>query len=106
MKPPTFETRAGRAAGLPACAVEGARSPSYIPRAVSSAAAFSQALPSREETYTLAPLVTKPSEIIRPMPFAPPVTRTTFPCRFHAMALGQPCLGVCGWEELESQASD
>lgn len=52
----------------------------HLPKAVSSTAAASQAFASRDEIYTLAPLVTKPSEIIRPMPFAPPVTSTTLPC--------------------------
>jgi len=47
------------------------------PRAFSSLQACSQALASREEMYTFAPFCTKPSEIIRPIPFAPPVTRTT-----------------------------
>jgi hypothetical protein len=50
-----------------------------IPRAFNSLQACSQALTSLEEMYTFAPFCTKPSEIMRPMPFAPPVTRTTLP---------------------------
>lgn len=49
----------------------------YLPNAFISLHACSQAFASLDEIYTFAPLVTKPSEIIRPMPFAPPVTRTT-----------------------------
>jgi hypothetical protein len=48
-----------------------------VPNAFNSFTAWSQALASREEMYTFAPLVTNPSDIIRPMPFPPPVTRTT-----------------------------
>lgn len=48
-----------------------------IPRAFNSLQAFSQALISREEMYTLAPFVTYPSDIMRPIPLAPPVTSTT-----------------------------
>lgn len=51
-----------------------------LPRAFNSLHACSQALASREEMYTFAPFATKPSEIIRPIPLAPPVTRTTLPC--------------------------
>jgi hypothetical protein len=59
------------------CWDERERLDTEVPRALSSLQAFSQALASREEIYTFAPFVTNPSEIIRPMPFAPPVTRTT-----------------------------
>lgn len=48
-----------------------------IPSAFNSLQASSHALASRDEMYTLAPFVTKPSDIIRPIPLAPPVTRTT-----------------------------
>jgi len=48
-----------------------------IPLAVSSAATFSQDFASRDEMYTRAPLATYPDEIMCPIPFAPPVTRTT-----------------------------
>jgi hypothetical protein len=50
-----------------------------VPMAFNSLQACSQALASRDEIYTFAPFVTNPSEIIRPMPFAPPVTKTTLP---------------------------
>ena len=50
-----------------------------VPRAFNSLQACSQALASRDVIYTFAPLATNPSEIPRPMPFAPPVTRTTLP---------------------------
>ena len=49
----------------------------HVPRAFNSLQAFSHAFTSRDEMYTLAPFATNPSDIIRPMPFAPPVTKTT-----------------------------
>jgi hypothetical protein len=51
-----------------------------LPKAFNSLQACSQALASLDEIYTRAPFATKPSEIMRPMPFAPPVTRTTLSC--------------------------
>lgn len=63
----------------------------HVPNSVSSLAAWSQALPSREEMYTFAPLVTKPSDIMRPIPFAPPVTRTTLPCGGGDVSMGRAC---------------
>lgn len=49
------------------------------PMAFSSSQAFSQLFASREDIYTFAPFATKPSEIMRPTPLPPPVTRTTLP---------------------------
>ena len=70
-----------------------------VPRAFNSLQACSQALASREEIYTFAPLATNPSEIMRPIPLAPPVTKTTLSYEFVSphtlvfiMRLGDPTL--------------
>ena len=68
--------------------VRGGGGRGEVPRAFSSAQACEQALVSREEIYTFAPLVTKPSEIILPIPFAPPVTRTTLSCSIVLLFVG------------------
>lgn len=60
---------------------------SPVPSAFNSLHAWSQAFASLDEIYTFAPLVTKPSDIMRPIPFAPPVTRTTLPCEFGSAML-------------------
>jgi hypothetical protein len=48
-----------------------------VPSAFSSLQACSHALASLDEMYTLAPFATNPSDIMRPIPLAPPVTKTT-----------------------------
>lgn len=57
---------------------------SPVPSAFNSLHACSQAFASLDEIYTFAPLVTKPSDIMRPIPFAPPVTRTTLSCVYRS----------------------
>ena len=67
-----------------------------VPRAFNSLHACSQALASRDEIYTFAPFATKPSEIIRPIPLAPPVTRTILSC----VDVSEVSEGVHGWFTL------
>lgn len=67
---------------LSAAGVIGRSQGVEVPNAFNSLTAWSQALESRDEMYTFAPFVTNPSEIMRPTPFAPPVTRTTLPYKF------------------------
>lgn len=74
-------------------AMNPARPP--FPNALSSLQACSHAAASREAMYTRAPLAAKPSEIMRPMPLAPPVTRTTL--SYGGIVLAGVKQGGLGW---------